>query len=179
MKTTIRYKHSWLLLIILTGLVFTGCQPIASYYRGYEVNNDDIISLTSPGAGNSIWKTFDLSVNYRYEHHGQTLVISGDAKLSMYYEVIVTHIKNLDLYLFFVDENSKVLETVNLANAFFPDPNQILAFDKRLTIPENAHSFAFGYRGQAIDKSGGEDPDKHIGGGWIDHFDKLPTRSRN
>jgi hypothetical protein len=165
-----------LTLLLAAALILFGCQSTATYYQGYKADNDSISALTDPAAQGS-WETFDINLTYQYDQTGDMLKISGAANFSLYYEMNITRIKNMDLYLFFLDENSSVLETARLNKFGYYQPEDQLSFAGNLAIPPGAKSFAFGYRGQAFEEGGGGgmglDGD---GGGGMHFFYDLPKR---
>jgi hypothetical protein len=104
--------------------------------------------------------------------------ISGIANFALYHEMNISHIRNMDLYLFFLDKEAKVLETVQLAKAQYASPDDQLSFTKNLPIPAGSKSFAFGYRGAAHGDGGGGGV-SFDGGGGMEFFSDLPKRPKS
>lgn len=168
-----------LTLLLAVALILFGCQSTATYYQGYTADNTSISALSEPAAQGS-WETFDINLNYQYDQTDEMLNISGTANFSLYFEMNITRIKNMDLYLFFLDENSSVLETARLNKFGYYHPDEQLSFAENLAVPPGAKSFAFGYRGQAFEDGGGGgmgvDGD---GGGGMHFFYDLPKRPKS
>lgn len=154
-------------IFLLTTMVLAGCQSIESYYRGYKPDNKNIISLSKPGPPKGEWKTFHVTVDYQYSYSGSVLNISGSAALNLYYKLNDSRIRNLTVYLFFLDNESKVIETAVLVKALDSNPNLVLDFSKELTAPPGTQSIAFGYSGES---TGEEDR------GNREPFYELPKR---
>lgn len=161
-------------LFILATMVMTGCQATETFYQGYKADNESISKLSTPGTQQGSWKTFDLDLNYQYEYKNNVLDISGTVNMSFFHEINSSRIRKLDIYLFFLDEASKVLETALLSRTSIDYLDFGLQFSKNLQVPTGAKSFAFGHRGEAVE-SGGDDL---RGGGGVRFFYDLPKRPR-
>lgn len=177
---TVVKKHTkaFLVLLLLSGPVLSGCQSTETFYRGYKADNEGLVMLSTP-AGQKTWKTFDLTLSYQYEQSEGILDIHGSALFSLYYELNVGYISNLDLYLFFLDKNALVLETTQLAKVIYSRPEDEVSFRKRLPVPDGATSFTFGYRGMAYGDGGGMSTGDGGGGGGSKLFYELPKRPKN
>ena len=160
--------------LLASGLLMQGCQPqpVATYYKGYRADKETIVRLdAAPSQGH--WKTFDLGIDYQLKRQGDRLEISGDARHSLHYEITTVRILALDLYLHFLDPDSKVLETTLLTYVRDGSPEDDIPFTSRLTIPAGTVAFAFGYEGRAR-QDNGMDNDK--GGGGTEYYYRLPKR---
>lgn len=154
------------LVVALVGLF--GCQSVSSYFVGRTVEPELRIPLTVGASQKGTWKTFDILVNYSVEMNVETLSITGHAELGDHYQAIYNRIAYLNVYLFFLDDASTVLETVLLARSLSTNIDGLFNFDKKLTLPHKATMIAFGYDGEVIETGGDEDPDAFY---W---FYKLP-----
>ena len=164
-------------LLFLTGLVLAGCQPqpIATYYKGYQADRDKIVSL-DPAPSQGHWKTFDLGIDYQLKRQGDNLKISGAARHGLHYELTTSRILALDLYLYFLDKNDKVLATTLLSSVRYDSPDAKIPFADNLKIPAGATAFAFGYEGRARQDNG---IDADHGGGGTEYYFNLPKRPEN
>jgi hypothetical protein len=168
--TALRLGFLFLVLFALTG-----CKHISEYYRGYHIEKERELQLAG-SADQGHWKTFDLELNYENEVVGETLNINGYVDFSMYHEMNARRIETFDFYMFFLDNDLKIIETGALIrNADLNDPYDKLKFDKSLQIPADASHYAFGYRGISWGSGGGSN-DVGGGGGGMEFFNKLPKR---
>lgn len=149
-----RLKRGFILLYSLAVIMLLSlpaCQPqnVSNYYQGLRTNPAESLSLSGKEPQSGQWQTFDMLLDYRYQAGGGTLRISGNAALSEFYQLNINVLRKLDIYLFFLDENARVLETVLLVNALSSNPESPLSFQKELTIPSAATAIDFGYDGVA------------------------------
>ena len=165
-------------ITLLSALILMGCQvqPVETYYRGYKSVNESARPLVQGESQVGQWQTFDMLVDYKAQIGPDDLAISGTAKLGQYYLMNTIRLKNLDVYLFFLDKDSKVLKTVELSDGLTSLPEEVVAFNQRVKLPDAATAFAFGYRGAAYQEADGEDGDSKSVGGGVDIFDNLPHR---
>lgn len=154
--------------ILLIGLSGCQVQNISSYYVGLQTNPNESLSLAKEGVRSGQWETFDLLIDYQYQRENHSLKISGDTTFSNYYQMNMGTLRNLELFLFFLDTESKVLETARILRGLGRDLYESRHFEKTLEIPESARAISFGYRGSAREEQ------------WqrIEWFDHLPQHSR-
>lgn len=166
-------------LVLLFSLALIGCKSTSAYYLGWQVENESDAQL-SADQQQGHWKTFDLDLNYKYDTAGDVLNISGTIALSFFYEMNTSRIRNLDVYLFFLDNDSKVLETAELSRSVErSQPYRTLEFNKSLQVPTGTSLIAFGYKGAAWEDGGGTPRARGGGGGGrLITFDNLPKRPR-
>lgn len=128
-----------------------GCQSqnISSYYQGLLVNQTESLPLPDKELQNGIWKTYDLLLDYQYQTEGNSLRISGSTVLSDFYQINMTFLRRLDLFLFFLDKDSRVLETAQLLKVMSSSLDSPLTFKKTVQIPQATKAIAFGYNGVA------------------------------
>ncbi len=173
------YTKYLIALLLLAAMILAGCQvqPVETYYRGYKSVNESAKPLVRGDSQMGQWQTFDMQVDYRTRVGQDDLAISGTAKLGQYYLMNTNRLRKLDLYLFFLDDSSKVIKTVELSNGLTLLPEEIIAFNQDVKMPEAASFFAFGYRGEALrDDGGGGDKGNRGEGGAIDIFHSLPRK---
>jgi len=172
------YKLAMVITVLAT-LILAGCQvqPVATYYRGYKSVNESATPLVRGESHQGQWQTFDMRVDYRADVGQNDISIAGTATLGQYYLMNTNRMRSLDLFLFFLDENSKVMRTVELSNGLMQWPEEILTFNQNVKVPAGASSFAFGYRGEAYhDTGGGGEKGSDGEGGGVDVFYDLPRR---
>ena len=169
------YQYIRYLMVLISTLLLFGCQTIASYYGGYKSDNKSNIDLYAATNQQNSWKTFDLSMEFQTVQRDNYLSVSGTVKLGLYYELNASRIKDLSMYLFFVDADSKVVETARITKMVDISPDEVITFDRLLKIPPTAVAISFGYDGEAL--GGGGDMHDSNGGFSGDHFYELPKRS--
>lgn len=130
----------------------SGCVEVATWYHGKTVSSVPVVALQE---GNPIvggWETFDLIIDYTYMQNGDRLELSGQATLSQHYQMLYTNIPKMVTYLFFLDKDSRVLETAYFVNVWTSDTRDIQDFSKSYTVPTGTTGISFGYSGEAQGK---------------------------
>lgn len=165
MTSKIKIVYPGLTFLML--LVFSGCIATSELYHGKPVSPDRVVSIQDGGPHADSVVTFDVIINYKFVRNGDVLELSGQASLTDRYSVLYGSIDYLYTYLFFVDDASRVLETVSLATTPVGSPDQRIEFARSLVVPVGATGISFGYKGQVSE--GGDDHSSP------DSFDRLPN----
>lgn len=161
-------KTACSLIICLLTFLF-GCVETAMMFHGKLVPlSQEIKPIENGVVCRDTLRTFEIVIGYDYVREGKLLTISGQASLAERYPSLYSGVNYLDVYLFFLDENQRVLETVLLARAMTSTLDEILAFDKTLQVPAGAVGVSFGYRGEV---TGGSDSER---GGGKEIFSVVP-----
>jgi hypothetical protein len=155
-------------LTCLLTLVVTGCAvETSTMYKGNSPSPKmSVVALQKGGDQIGTWETFDIKINYKYVQSGETLDISGQAVLSQHYQMGYNSITRLFIYLFFLDENSRVLKTARIAWAGTGATDEVMPFSQQYAVPVGAKSISFGYDGTAREYR------------EINSFYELPLRSK-
>ena len=135
----------------LAVLLASGCVETAAMFHGNAVSPVYVVTLqeNAPVAGR--WETFDLIIDYEAIRDGDVLEIKGQAALSQHYQIVYDRVRYLIVYLFFVDENGRVLETIDFVDNLGGSPEDILQFAKFYKIPPGTTGISFGYSGKVMD----------------------------
>jgi hypothetical protein len=176
MLTIDKRVSGWAFALMLLALV--GCQSSATFYRGYQADTANVAPLAQVAEQQGRWETFDLDLNYRYRYADRMLDISGAIDLGLYHEINTRLIRSLNVYLFFVDDQARVLETAWLVRSARFRPEESLSFAKSLKVPAGTAALAFGYDGEAREDGGDGRGDRGGGGGGLHIFSNLPKRGR-
>ena len=133
-----------------------GCAEIKDFYHGNTVSSVPVIVLQegTPNAGR--WETFDLIIDYEYIQKSDSITISGGASLNQHYQMLYTSIIRMDTYIFFLDEDSRVLETASLINVWTNSTRDIQIFSKLYKVPIGTKRISFGYSGVAQESDSSE-----------------------
>ena len=139
-----------LLLVCIFSLVVSGCVETSMMYQGNLPSTAmNLVSLQRDGSHSGTWETFDIRIDYKYIFQSaDVLDISGQAALSEHYQMNYGNLSRLDVFMFFLDENSRVLETAKLTRAMTGDVTEIMTFSRQFTVPAGATSLSFGYDGR-------------------------------
>ena len=137
---------SLLLFASLVPLV-AGCMQTAMFYHGAPVTSVPVVALREGPPVAGTWETFDLVINYTYQRNGDTLELSGQAALSQHYQTLYPAVSRMRTYLFFVDQDSRVLETVNFVKVWTSGTEDIQRFSKSYQVPAGTAGISFGYSG--------------------------------
>jgi hypothetical protein len=166
-KTT---KTVSLSLVCLLTLFFSGCVETEMMFRGNKPSSSmNVVALQQGPPQAGTWQTYQVVVDYKYSQNAATLDISGQAALSASYQTNYASLNDLKIYLFFLDEDSRVLETINLASSKTSDVDEVLTFSSEYAVPAESKAISFGYDGSAGGAMG------KIGGG-IAYFSELPLK---
>ena len=138
-----------------------GCMPTAELYLGKTVTSSPIVKLEKTANAAGTWQTFDMTINYTYTVAGENLEIAGQGELSQHYQMLYNRVRTLRVYLFLLDGDGIVVETVEIPAFLFSTDDQF-RFNLPFKINENRKGFSFGYRGVASEMDGQK------------YFDNLP-----
>jgi hypothetical protein len=142
-------KQIKLLISVACLMLFVwGCAETTTLFKGNSVALEHVIAITQ-GQSLGQWGTFDLLLDYQIERSDEMLEIAGQAILSDHYQANYGSIVNLYIYIFFVDDNARVLQNDLLAMAWTSNPDEVYTFAKSYRLPAGATSLAFGYSGSA------------------------------
>ena len=140
-------KARLLWLVCLLAFVASGCVATEMLYRGNTVSAVPVLALQEDGLNAGVWETFDLIIEYEYSQAGNVMEITGDVSLTQHYQITYDRLRRLSVYLFFVDENSQVLETLSFVNIMTGSTEERLRLSRRYNIPAGAVGISFGYKG--------------------------------
>jgi hypothetical protein len=147
---SIKAKLACLFLMCLLPLA-SGCVEIAMLYHGKTVSSVPIVALQEGSPITGRWETFDLIIDYTYMQNDDSLELSGQAALSQHYQRMYANISRMYTYLFFLDKDSRVLETASFINVWSSDTRDIQNFSISHKVPIGTTGISFGYSGQAQD----------------------------
>jgi hypothetical protein len=141
--------------------VMTGCVPTAELYIGKQVTSAPIVQLEGTNVSGT-WQTFDVTINYQYQAGDDIIELAGQGELGQHYQMLYDGVRYLYVYLFLVDVDGLVLETIEIP-AFLFDSEDKFAFNQPFKVNQNIKGFSFGYRGVATEMEGRV------------YFDSLPS----
>ena len=141
--------------------VMAGCLPTAELYVGKAVTSAPIVKLEGTDVSGT-WQTFDVTINYRYQADGDIIELAGQGELSQHYQLVYDGVRSLRVYLFLLDADGLVLETIEIP-AFMISTEDKFAFKNTFRINQSMRGFSFGYRGVATEMEGQA------------YFDSLPS----
>jgi len=146
-------RKSLLLSAIALGVLLlgiAGCQSTATLYQGKLVAPEDVIPIPG-GVQNETWSTSDLTLRYGYQENGNNLHITGQVDIADQYSEIYDKLSRLDIYLVFLDHNTRILATAVLLRNQTYSFDETISFDTQLFIPPGAVAFSFAYDGTALE----------------------------
>lgn len=159
-----------LMLICLLSILFVGCVETATMFHGNKPSSSmNVVTLQQGATQAGTWQTYQVVVDYKYNQSAETFEVSGQAALSASYQANYNSLRELIIYLFFLDADSRVLQTIKLANSVTSSVDEVVSFSSKHTVPAGATSITFGYDGYAGGSTG------KIGGG-ASVFSELPLR---
>jgi hypothetical protein len=160
-------RFARLLQPILLMVLMFGCNSISVSPIGHTVPEVKWIALPQSGEYSGTWTNEDMSLAYKFLRNQSQLTISGSIQFADRITNSFMVVQYFHLDVLPVDAQGKILDMVALTtegnvNLEF---NRSVAFTKTLTLPSNAASIVFSYRGRAY---GGNSAD---GGGTIDFWE--------
>lgn len=142
-----------LIVICILALLVSGCLPTQALYIGNKVTAEKI-ALSKDASQVGSWETFDIKIAYKFAVKGDLLEISGQAELGDHQKMVYDHVRSLDIYLFFLDHDSRVLLTEPLDRSFGGSTEQTALFTRSYKIPPGSKALSFGYSGQVAEQDG-------------------------
>jgi hypothetical protein len=144
---TTRLKMTCLALCSLLFLC-TGCVATSSHFVGNTTSPaQPIIALQPGGPHADSWQNFDITIDYQYKQDSDIFEISGVAALTPRYEMLYARLRDLKVYLFFLDKDSRVLQSEMLDRSLTVQLNERLQFTRFYKVPPGTASITFGYDG--------------------------------
>lgn len=126
-----------------------GCVPVSSQFVGNPVSTEQKIITLQPGGPHAdSWQNFEITIDYQYKWDNDLFEISGVAELSQHYEMMYTNLRDLKVYLFFLDDQAHVLQTHMLDRSLTGLIDEKLDFTKFYKTPSGTKNIAFGYDGR-------------------------------
>jgi hypothetical protein len=143
----------WIVLVFLLGT--TACQHNIFTYNGKMVKPVNRIPIKDGGPHTSTWKTEDLTLNYKYQTHADTMSISG--KITFANHIIYNYRDFTAFFLtaYFADISGMINGDQALASAGMGRQIEKVSFSRQVKLPPGAKNMVFGYQGQAVERSGG------------------------
>ena len=148
---SIKIKMTCLALTCLL-LLASACTPISTLYHGRTVSEVSVAALQEGGPVADRWETFDLVIDYKYFKQGDSFEISGQVALSQHYQITYDRLSRIYVYLFFLDKDSRVLETISFANTWSSNTDEAQDFSDSYTLPSGTAEISFGYTGVVRDE---------------------------
>lgn len=133
--------------------MIAGCATTAELYIGKQVTDAPIVQLEDGAGVAGTWKTFDMTINYRYQADGDLIDLAGQGELSQHYQLLYNGVRSLRVYLFLLDADGLVLETIEIP-AFLTGTEDKFAFNMPFKANRDIKGFSFGYRGVATENEG-------------------------
>jgi hypothetical protein len=145
----IRQAMKALLVFILFGIFLSGCANFIKPEIGSIARQDARIDLTADEVQDGVFSTSDLVLTYSISESGDMLNISGELSFAQSVTYSFGIIERFILKMNFLDEEGKVIETVDitpLIHSFggVPDKTRLRHSSVK---PDGASSIAFNYFG--------------------------------
>jgi hypothetical protein len=157
------------LRLISLFILLTACTAPSNQFVGNAVAPEQqIVALQSGGASTDLWQTFDIKIDYQYKRDGNMFEISGAAELTPRYEMLYENLRDLRVFLFFLNDKAHVLEANLLARNLTNRVDESLGFTKFYKVPPGTESITFGYDGYVMEA------EQRRGGGGLKSFYMLP-----
>jgi hypothetical protein len=128
----------------------SGCVPLSEQFIGNRVSSGPVAVLQPGGTSADTWQTFDILIDYQYKRDGDVLAISGTARLTQHYVIMYASLRDLRVFLFFLDDNQRVLKSSLIARSLSNEIDDTLQFKQSFQMPPGTTRIAFGYDGQVL-----------------------------
>ena len=140
-------KTLFLIFPCIITLLLSGCLSPQELYLGNKVETEQVALVRGvPQSGT--WQTFDLNIAYNYLTTAENIDISGQAELGDHQKMVYDRVRSLDIYLFFLDPEARVLLTEPLNRTFGGTTDQKMTFKRSYKIPSGTVALSFGYSGK-------------------------------
>lgn len=149
-------KNKFICLVLTCLLVLvSGCGATTEMYQGMSVSPEQVIVTREHTPSQGMWETFDLTIEYEYLQDGSALEMTGEIALGEHYQEIYTRLVSLQIFLLFVDESSRVLETDSfIVNVWNRRTDETFRFSRFFKMPTGTAGFSFGYLGEVHEEDG-------------------------
>ncbi|MGK2905487.1 MAG: hypothetical protein ACSLFH_03965 [Desulfuromonadales bacterium] len=145
MNAMLKMTHFGLLSLLI---LCTSCAATSNQFVGNSVApQHQVVALQPGGASAGLWQTFDIVINYQYKRVGDLFEFSGAAELTPRYEMLYENLRDLRVFLFFLDDKAHVLRANMLARSLTNRVDERLGFTRLYNIPPGTASITFGYDG--------------------------------
>lgn len=141
-------------IICLLAVCGAACVDTAMMFHGQTITSVPIVALEDGVESAGTWETFDLVINYSCLKKNENLEISGQVELGQSYQMVYDQLRYLNLYLFFTDADSKVLETVYLPGFLTYTTDDRRSFSHSYNVPAGTVGLSFGYDGAVGEHDG-------------------------
>jgi hypothetical protein len=128
-------------------IIISGCAGASKTFIGNKVTTGPIIVIDKNVQDSGTWSTFDVAVDYQYKKVGNLFEISGQCTLGEHYQMMYERVKDLRVFLFLLDADSRVLLAVPVARSLSGDLDEKLKFSNSLQQPMGMVAISFGYDG--------------------------------
>lgn len=158
-------------VLIGAALLLFGCQSLIFDPRGHRVPEDKWVLIPDSGEQAGVYNNEDLTIAFKMVRGSGQLRIAGDIRFADRISENFPIIRYFHLGALLLDDQGKILETINLASVgsyrtqYAMIPDYPLVFNARLALSGNVRAIAFNYTGNAIDPAG---PDA---GGMMDFWE--------
>jgi hypothetical protein len=157
-----RYIKAVICIMITVSLI-SACSPGLFTYKGAKETRMNRTILLKPGEQQGVWKTDELSVTYHYQMAPEALTISGTTDLVGGFNLGFRWIKQLAVYLLFLDKQGIVIESPLIFSAMDHSVDTIpMNFERTIPVPEGTHAISFAYDGELTDRGSEESTSVNI-----------------
>jgi len=158
------------LLLVASSIALTGCQAALLTYKGAKVREAYRIALADGTQRSALYRSPDLTIDYRVSRDGDELQLSGVAEYTQKIKNGFTFIPYFHLSVFLIDQHGNILEEKGITTHGSDDPNSRMRFSEKIPLPPGTAKMAFSYSGQARSGGGG----RQDGGGGFTSFWEVP-----
>jgi hypothetical protein len=142
-----------LIVSCMLALLVSGCLQTKELYKCNKFTAEKI-ALGKDSLNVGIWETFDIKIAYEFIATGDLLEISGQAELGDHQKMVYDHVRFLDIFLFFLDNDSRVLMTEYLDRSMSGGTEQTVVFKHTYKLPDGVKGLSFGYSGKVLEQDG-------------------------
>jgi len=141
-------------VLAVSVLLLCGCQAATGYYRGALARPKTVAPLPAATGGYQHWQDLYAEVDYNLRQDGDRQVVEGVFKFADYPRGMMVRVKNFEFKLFWLDDNKRVLDYLDLLWVTGPRLETETEFSRMVTPPEGATAVSFGYEGKFADEEG-------------------------
>jgi hypothetical protein len=152
-----QYKWRTAVLLLLAGMLLSGCQGSFLSSSGKLVPPRDRITLAAAGEQSGSWETRDLLIHYKYVRTANRLQISGNMQFGDYLRKVYPSIIYFHAGMLMLNEQGRVLATRSVATTnSYANSSTLVPFRATYDLPPGTTAIAFTYTGQGRSISSGD-----------------------